>query len=139
MDEQPVEGRIELVLPGDPRMVRLARLVASGIASSAAFDIEEIEDLRIAVDEGCTALIEVGDGGRLELSFELDGATVTVEGSTVAAGDATLDPDRLSLSTQILKVVTDEHDLTVNHGRAIFRLRKRSRPEAEPGPATDEG
>ena len=136
MDAQPVEGVIELVVPADPRLVRLARLVASGVASGASFDIEEIEDLRIAVDEGCTALIEAGDGSRLELQFVLDRSSIEVSGSTTTGTEAILDPDRLSLSTQILKVVTDDHDLTVREGRASFRLRKRSRPE-EAGSAAD--
>jgi serine/threonine-protein kinase RsbW len=129
MEQLPVEGTIELVVPADPRLVRLARLVVSGIASSGSFDIEEIEDLRIAVDEGCTALIEAGDGSALLLSFELDRGTLAVSGSTAASGDARLDPDRLSLSTQILKVVTDEHDVSVSHGRVGFRFTKRSQAD----------
>jgi serine/threonine-protein kinase RsbW len=137
MDEQPVEGRIELALPADPRLVRLARLVASGVASGASFDIEEIEDLRIAVDEGCIALIEAGDGSRLELEFVLDGPSIEVRGTTAASSQAMLDTERLSLSTQILKVVTDEHDLTVREGRATFRLRKESRAGDGSGSAVD--
>ena len=102
MEEQPVEGTIELVVPADTRLVRLARLVASGIGSAAGFDVEEIEDLRIAVDEGCSALIEAGVDSPLLLSFEVDGAGVVVLGSTEASTEATQDPERLSLSDQIL-------------------------------------
>jgi serine/threonine-protein kinase RsbW len=129
MEHRPVEGTIELVLPADPRLVRLARLVVSGVASTASFDIEEIEDLRIAVDEGCTALIEAGDGSPLLLAFELDRGAIEVVGTTAAGGDARLDPDRLSLSTQILKVVTDEHDVSVSHGRVGFRFTKRGQTD----------
>ncbi len=127
MQEQPVEGTIELVLPADTRLVRLARLVASGIGSAAGFDVEEIEDLRIAVDEGCSALIEAGVDSPLLLSFELDGGGVVVLGSTEASSEATQDSERLSLSDQILRVVTDEHELGSSHGRARFRFTKRSR------------
>jgi serine/threonine-protein kinase RsbW len=127
MEEQPVEGTIELVVPADTRLVRLARLVASGIGSAAGFDVEEIEDLRIAVDEGCSALIEAGVDNPLLLSFEVDGDGVVVLGSTEASTDATQDPERMSLSDQILRVVTDEHELGASHGQARFRFTKRSR------------
>jgi serine/threonine-protein kinase RsbW len=130
MDEQPVGGTIELVLPADTRLVRLARLVASGIGSAVGFDVEEIEDLRIAVDEGCSALIEAGDASPLLLSFEVDGHGVVVLGSTEASSDANRDRERLSLSDQILRVVTDEHELGAGHGRATFRFTKRSRSAA---------
>ncbi|MGH9119036.1 MAG: ATP-binding protein [Acidimicrobiales bacterium] len=133
MDAESVEGTIELVLPADTRLVRLARLVASGVGSAAGFDVEEIEDLRIAVDEGCSALIEAGVDRPLLLSFELDGDGVVVVGTTEAASDVTQDADRLSLSDQILRVVTDEHELGTSHGRATFRLSKRSRAGSASG------
>lgn len=125
MDVQPVDGTIELVLPADARLVRLARLVASGIASTAGFDVEEVEDLRIAVDEGCASLIEGGDGSPLLLSFGLAGDAVDVFGSTNGRGPADIDENRLSLSKAILRVVVDEHELLTDRGRTSFRLRKR--------------
>lgn len=135
MDDQALAGTIELVLPADTRLVRLARLLASGVAGSVGFDVEEIEDLRIAVDEGCAALIEGGDGSPLLLSFGLDGDTVEVFGSTASGEAAVVDAARLSLSNQILEVVADEHELTSEHGRALFRLRKRRRAERPAAPA----
>jgi serine/threonine-protein kinase RsbW len=120
-----VEGAIELVLPADTRLVRLARLVASGVAATAGFDVEQIEDLRVAVDEGCAALIEGGDGSPLLLSFQVDGGGLEIVGSTTAADVAGFEPDRLTLSDQILRVVVDEHELATDHGRAGFRLLKR--------------
>ena len=51
MNDERADGLIELVLPADTRLVRVARLVASGVATAAGFDVDEVEDLRIAVDE----------------------------------------------------------------------------------------
>jgi serine/threonine-protein kinase RsbW len=129
-----VGGAIELVVPADTRLVRLARLVASGVAASAGFDVEQIEDLRVAVDEGCTALIEGGDGSPLLLSFEVDEDGLEIVGSTNSAGVAGFEPDRLTLSDQILHVVVDEHELVADHGRAGFRLLKR---RSDPGDGVD--
>lgn len=133
MEVQPVDGTIELVLPADARLVRLARLVASGVASTAGFDVEEVEDLRIAVDEGCASLIESGDGSPLLLSFGLARDVVDVFGSTNGRGAGELDENRLSLSNQILRVVVDEHELLVDRGRTSFRLRKRRAARADDG------
>src|SRR5581483_4192484 len=111
VDEERNEGRIELVLPADTRLVRVARLVASGVATAAGFDVEEVEDLRIAVDELCGALVEGGDGTPLALRFDLGDERVSVTGSTGSAGLDQLDPQRIGLSRQILEVVADSHDV----------------------------
>lgn len=125
MNDKSVDGLIELVLPADTRLVRVARLVASGVATTAGFDVDEVEDLRIAVDELCTALVEGGDGSALLLGFDLGDGHVTVLGSTSAAGGAAFEPDRLALSRQILAVVADDHELTADHGQISVRVHKR--------------
>ena len=124
MNDERGDSLIELVLPADTRLVRVARLVASGVATTAGFDVDEVEDLRIAVDEVCTALVEGGDGSSLFLGFDLGEAEVTVTGSTKASG-ASFEADRLALSRQILAVVVDEHDISANHGQISVRVHKR--------------
>lgn len=123
-DDRPT-GAINLELPADARLVRLARLVASGVATAAGFDVEEVEDLRIAVDELCGALVEGGDGSRLRLQFDLHDREVDVVGATGSAGVAELDPQRIGLSRQILEVVVDEHDVIAEPGSLKVSLRKR--------------
>jgi serine/threonine-protein kinase RsbW len=125
VEQEHNEGRIELVLPADSRLVRVARLVASGVATTAGFDVEEIEDLRIAVDELCTALVEGGDGGPLLLGFDLGDGEVSILGTTTASGVAAFEPERLALSRQILAVVVDDHELHTDHGQIVVRLHKR--------------
>lgn len=126
MNEQRDDGLIELVLPADTRLVRIARLVASGVATTAGFDVDEVEDLRIAVDELCTALVEGGDGSALLLGFDLGDGEVTVVGSTKAAvNGAAFEPDRLALSRQILAVVADDHELNADRGQISVRVRKK--------------
>ena len=51
--------------------MRLARLMASGVASTCGLPLEEVEDFRIAVDELCSTLIEMGDGQPIRLAFEI--------------------------------------------------------------------
>jgi anti-sigma regulatory factor (Ser/Thr protein kinase) len=126
VSEDRPTGVIELTLPADARLVRLARLVASGVAAAAGFDVEEVEDLRIAVDELCGALVEGGDGSPIELRFDLGDEQVDVEGTTPAAPDAQLDEQRIALSRQILEVVVDSHEVTpALNGTMHVRLTKR--------------
>lgn len=123
-DDRPT-GVIELTLPADARLVRLARLVASGVATAAGFDVEEVEDLRIAVDELCGALVEGGNGDPLELRFELGQEEVHVAGTTSSSGIEQLDEQRIALSRQILDVVVDSHDVNADDGTLRVRLHKR--------------
>jgi serine/threonine-protein kinase RsbW len=120
---EPVGGRVELSLPPDSRYMRLARLMASGVATTSGLPLEEVEDFRIAVDELCATLIELGDGEVVRLTFEL-GQTLVVVGTTRAAPGETIDEERLTLSRQILDVVTDGHELTRDGDTVFFVARK---------------
>ena len=104
------DGSIELSLPADSRFMRLARLMASGVATSVGLPLEEVEDFRIAVDELCATLIEMGDGDPLRLVFE--SRTIRRRaGHDRMASTRRSTTTRLALSRQILDVVTDGHDL----------------------------
>jgi serine/threonine-protein kinase RsbW len=120
-------GRIELSLPSDSRYMRLARLMASGVATSCGLPLEEVEDFRIAVDELCATLIEMGDGDPVRLAFELTADALVVVGTTAASAADSIDDDRLNLSRQILDVVTDGHGLERSGDMVAFTARKRLR------------
>jgi serine/threonine-protein kinase RsbW len=123
----PLVGRVELSLPPDSRYMRLARLMASGVASTCGLPLEEVEDFRIAVDELCSTLIEMGDGEPIRLAFEIRADVVVVEGRTLAGRAPAPDDERLALSSQILDVVADGHELSHLDGRVEFSARKRVR------------
>lgn len=117
-------GRIELSLPPDSRYMRLARLMASGVATTCGLPLEEVEDFRIAVDELCATLMEMGDGQPVRLAFDLGSDTLEVVATTAASRREAIDEERLALSRQILDVVTDGHDLFQAEGRVSFSARK---------------
>jgi serine/threonine-protein kinase RsbW len=123
----PLVGRVELSLPPDSRYMRLARLMASGVASTCGLPLEEVEDFRIAVDELCSTLIEMGDGEPIRLAFEIRADVLVVEGRTMAGRAPVPDDERLALSSQILDVVADGHELSHLDGRVEFSARKRVR------------
>jgi serine/threonine-protein kinase RsbW len=49
---------VELRVPSRPEWVALARLAAATVANRLRFSIEEIEDVKLAVAEACTAVIQ---------------------------------------------------------------------------------
>lgn len=51
---------VELRLPNRPEFVAVARLTVSAIAARLEFDINDIEDIKVAVAEACTNAIEHG-------------------------------------------------------------------------------
>jgi serine/threonine-protein kinase RsbW len=122
----PIDGTIELKIPADARLLRLVRLLASGLATGAGFDVDELDDLRIAVDEAVSALLEGGNGDPLPLVFEVEGGAVAMTGQTARRGEDELDEDRLELSTQILAAVCDEHELAVADGTVRVRICRRA-------------
>jgi serine/threonine-protein kinase RsbW len=65
-------NRIELTLPFKAEYVSIARLVVSGVASRMGFDIEAIEDIKVAVSEVCNKLVEAG-------SFETTSYSIVFE------------------------------------------------------------
>jgi len=107
---------LQLVLPPDPRLLRVVRLVASGLASLGELDLDAVEEVRVASDELVAALIEAGDGGPVTVTFELAANTLCVDGTTSLppAGELTVDP----LTDRILDAVTTSHEWTSNNGHA---------------------
>ncbi|MBP6963420.1 MAG: ATP-binding protein [Armatimonadetes bacterium] len=49
---------VELRMPCRPEFVGVARLMILGVAGRSSFSYDEIEDIRLAVGEACTAAVE---------------------------------------------------------------------------------
>ena len=67
-----MSASVVLRIPADPAMSRVARLAAGGLASLQALDVDQIEDVKIAVSEIILALIEHGEGNDISLTFNTD-------------------------------------------------------------------
>ena len=118
---------VRLSVPAESRYVRLARLAAAGVATEAGFDVDGVEDLRVAVNEMFALLVDDAEDpvGTVDLRFGVDGDTVSVEGERALDGPA---PSMEDLALEILRVVVDEHEFEASDGRRRFTLRKRAIP-----------
>ena len=119
---------IRLTVPAALEYVRIVRLTASGVASRLGFDVEEIEDLRVAVDELASLVVESADGGDLSVQFAVQDNALRIEGdAALAAGRA--DNARVDdLTAQILAAVVDEWDLSTTEGSVRFSCVRRVPP-----------
>ncbi len=137
-----IDGVVRLQLPAHTRFLRLARLTATGVATDAGFDLEQIEDLRLAIDEACAVLLDAAADGDLLITYRFrpDGG-VEIEGST-QAGEESLDVH--PVAADLLAMTTDEHSFEVipaddgaeppAPARRAFRLVKlRAGDRVEPG------
>jgi serine/threonine-protein kinase RsbW len=120
---------VGLTIPSGADLLVLARLTAATVASRAGFDVEEVEDLRLAVDELCVALIRPGTEGRLTLEFVRDADLIEVRCSyevldTAASAEANDDLIE-GLSDRILDALVDEHGRLLVDGSEQAWLRKR--------------
>jgi len=49
---------IELKIPCDPKYIAVARLVAAGVGTRSGLTVDDIDDLKVAVSEACTNVID---------------------------------------------------------------------------------
>jgi serine/threonine-protein kinase RsbW len=116
-------------MPATPQLMRVARLTAAGLASRLGFSFDEIEDVKIAVDELCFALMGTrGREGSLTLVYRLDADRLVIEGTgelPAPGAGAEANPATTELSSRILSAVVDEHQVDSRDGATRFRLTKR--------------
>ncbi len=107
------DDQVRLTLPARPEYVRLARITASGLASRLGFSWDEIEDLRLAVDELCHALLSpLPTDGTMRLRYAMaDDAIEVFARLDQGPGKAVRAPAIGDLSHQILSALVDEHRL----------------------------
>jgi serine/threonine-protein kinase RsbW len=126
MEELDTQTEVRLEVPASPEFLRLARITAAGVATRVGFNYDEVEDLRIAIDELCFALVgKRGRQGTLSLRYRLLADGVEVEGEG-RFGDGNIQVPGLSdLSKQILSAVSDDCQMEQGPSGPIFRLLKR--------------
>jgi serine/threonine-protein kinase RsbW len=128
-----VGDRVELVFPARGDLVVLARLVTSALSARAGFDIEELEDLRLAVGELCLLSLQGSDARHGDIRFEFTvfddvvEVVCTLVGAAAPVDDPTEAMESEQLSEQILSALVDEYGREHNDGSVKAWLRKQRR------------
>lgn len=122
--ERPDGDVVEVRVPADVAYVSTLRLTAAGLAARCDLTIDDIEDLRLAVDEACALLLpHAQSGATLDARFELARGDLRVHAS-VRADDAG-EPDRHGFAWTVLGALASSVEVTRDEGRLIISLSKR--------------
>jgi len=85
-DRAQTADYVQVKMPAESAYLSVLRTAAAGLAARLDFTLDEIEDLRIAIDEACAMLLaQAIPGTDLECVFELGTDLVTITVSVTAA------------------------------------------------------
>ena len=128
---------VSLTLPNAPEFVSVARLALSGVANRMGFNVDDIEDLKVAVSEACTNALKHGclnkdgtyfvhytmDQKRLIIEVCDNGEGIDVENVQCPDLDH---PKEGGLGLYIIKTLMDEVEITnrENNGASIRMTKK---------------
>lgn len=104
---------IELAIPNKPDYVSLARLTTSGIGSSMALDIDDIEDIKVSIGEACINSL-ISNTEDIKISFEIDEEKITIGVSDVVENipDEIDEKRERELGLLIIKSLMDDVDFS---------------------------
>jgi len=140
MSDQPsaqasvLSHRIEVSVPLRTEFVTTLRTMAASLGADAGFSIDEIDDLRLAISEVVSSLVD-GEGSsddRIEAAFELHDEGVIVTITTDREG-ASIELDELAAT--ILDSVVDRYDIdgaNVTLVKLASEAATRTDPTADP-------
>lgn len=120
--DQRLATSFDLVLPPDAELLRVVRLVASGLASFTNLSLDGVEAVRVAADELVSALIQAA-GERVTATFSVDADCISIRAETILdRGDEfVLDP----LTDRILDEVCSSHTFEVHGTRLVGTIEHR--------------
>jgi serine/threonine-protein kinase RsbW len=112
-------------LPAASAYLSVLRTATAGLAARLDFTLDEIEDLRIAVDEACAMLlVQAVPGTDLECEFELTGEAMRIAVSVLSVDGQV--PSRETFAWTVLSSLAGDVDSRVGaDDRVTVVLQKR--------------
>jgi serine/threonine-protein kinase RsbW len=113
---------VHLSVPADVSYLAVLRTATAALAARLQFALDEIEDLRIAVDEACAMLLAVAaHDAELDCRFAVTEDALTVRVAVATVPGAQL-PAQSSFAWKVLTALTTEVTAEVSGGRAAIKL-----------------
>jgi hypothetical protein len=103
------EDQFEVIVPLRTRYASTVRVIAASLGADAGFTVDEIDDLRLALDEVFSMLAERHVGERVRTTFRLDDHQL-IAGFRLESGPVDVTPDELAAN--ILRSVVDRYEFT---------------------------
>jgi serine/threonine-protein kinase RsbW len=116
---------VVLVVPAGSAYLAVLRTATVGLAARLQMTLDEIEDLRIAVDEACGILVPLAPpAAEVTCRFSVTPESLRIDVSVPAVPGREL-PGNQSFSWQVLTALAGEVSADGRDGRATISLRKR--------------
>ena len=119
----PSHPIVEFSFPSDPLFVRVARLVTGDMAERSGFSVDELDDVRLAVDELCALLISAA-GASLQLRLQAVDGELVIEAKTACARLPAVPSD---LSEMLLRALVDSCTFHATAHETSVVMRKQAR------------
>ena len=124
-EQPPASGTVDVRVPADVTFVATLRLVAASLAARCDLTVDDIEDLRLAVDEACALLLPLAAAdSNIDACFTLAPTTLTVEAS-VRSARTEAEIDRSGFAWTVLTALASEVGVNSGSGRASITVTKR--------------
>jgi serine/threonine-protein kinase RsbW len=114
---------VTVEVPADVAYVSTLRLTAAGLAARCELTIDDIEDLRLAVDEACALLLPNTSGERLTARFELAYGVLDVRVAVTSTPNAEV--DRVGFAWTVLGALATDVDVQSADGHMTIGFTKR--------------
>jgi anti-sigma regulatory factor (Ser/Thr protein kinase) len=109
-EHESLQQPVRLSVPASPRFLAAARVVAASLGVEAGLSVDDLDDLRLGVNELVSLMIEAATPeARVDLEFEVDGDGITVRGALDGDIHAVMEIDELT--RRIVDAVVDAHQL----------------------------
>ncbi len=117
---------VEVRVPADVAYIATLRLTAASLAARCDLTIDDIEDLRLAVDEACALLLpHAAPGTRLEATFVVRPGELSVTASVTSVDGVEATPDRGGFAWSVLSALASEVDVSGADDRLAITVTKR--------------
>ena len=128
------EAVVDLSIPARPEYVGVARLAILGVASRMRFSYDEVEDIRLAVGEACTSVLDRAEGTGEEHAIQIrcqihsDRLVVEVRDQIPLPARAPAEaeggtPDDFQLGGVLIRILMDEVETDEQKDQGVYLIR----------------
>jgi len=122
---EETENRIQIELPIEKEFARLLRLMVSGVASRMNFNLDAVDDLKIAIEEAYLMAMRYKVANPLVVSFTTkpDRLEIDFKGKSLSSAE---EDQKEDFGSFILGAVVDEMEVSQENKEFNLRLTKYS-------------
>ena len=130
--DRAVQDQVTIRMPAEGAYLSVLRTATAGLAARLDFTLDEIEDLRIAVDEACGMLLgQAAPGANLECYFTLGPDRISIAVSALSLQPRP--PSRDTFAWTVLSALAGNADAWVGPGDKVTVLLRKVRESSGSG------